>query len=697
MSHFTRRSLVFALSGMSLVSLLGLSSYADDLFSQAVTQFREKDYKESFTIAKKSSESPQRSFLLGVNALRLGNYEEAVALLSEAETRLPLVGDYAALYQAEALLKLRKFGLAATKAGAISKAYPASTLIRKAEKLYVDSIIASGDYKLALTACDNFIEKYPSGSDSVEVLFLSARCREELGNKLGAAQIYRGIWLDNPRTQQSQNSQERLKELEQAGIKTAPYTAEELVRRASSLFSQNDFSSSLQALQSIPLEGLPDGMISRINLRIGITQYRLRRYKNAQETLTKAATSVVPAIRSEARFWNAKAIERQDQQESAFALYMELVAEGKKQEFAADALVEAAGLLRGQGKYGEAARLFEQVISGFPESRFMTRSAWDAAWCHYLAGENTLAAESFKRLLKNEGVREKALYWLARTLEKGGNADAVEYYRALQDEFPAGFYATWYREQKGIKDCREQIAQGKRPVVPVLPAAFDKPRLLASLGMVDEARREMTAARKKIGYKKALVPALAQFYREIGDFGAVISLFQQNVQPKWEKDSLPLWSAGYPLAFNDFVSQHTAANTLSESLIYALIRAESCFSPTVKSPVGAVGLMQLMPATAKGVAQEKGTFDPARLTTPEYNIKLGTKHFRDLLKGYDGDVVYSVAAYNAGSSAVARWKKNLKGLQKDEFIESIPYQETRDYVKKVYASAATYRQLYGLK
>jgi len=76
---------------------------------------------------------------------------------------------------------------------------------------------------------------------------------------------------------------------------------------------------------------------------------------------------------------------------------------------------------------------------------------------------------------------------------------------------------------------------------------------------------------------------------------------------------------------------------------------------------------------------------------------LGTKHFRDLLKGYDGDLVYSIAAYNAGSTSVKRWRKSLKGLKQDEFIESIPYQETRDYVKKVYAGAATYRQLYGLK
>jgi len=107
--------------------------------------------------------------------------------------------------------------------------------------------------------------------------------------------------------------------------------------------------------------------------------------------------------------------------------------------------------------------------------------------------------------------------------------------------------------------------------------------------------------------------------------------------------------------------------------------------------------MQMMPATARLTAREKGEFNPLSLTVPEVNIRLGTKHLRDLMKEYDGDVVYVAAAYNAGSGALGRWRKSLKMLKKDEFIESIPYQETREYVKKVYASSATYRQLYGLK
>ncbi len=221
--------------------------------------------------------------------------------------------------------------------------------------------------------------------------------------------------------------------------------------------------------------------------------------------------------------------------------------------------------------------------------------------------------------------------------------------------------------------------------------------MLASLGMAEESRTEMAAARKKAGDKKSLFPGLARIYLEMQDYSSAIALFLQNRPVKWDKPNLPLWTAGYPLVYSELVARDTAANGLSEGLIYGLIRAESGFSPAIKSPAGAIGLMQLMPATAKATAREKGAFDPQRLTVPEFNIKLGTRHFRDLMNDYNGEVIYSIAAYNAGAAAVDRWRKSMKGLKMDEFIESIPYQETRDYVKKVYASAATYRQLYGLK
>lgn len=696
MLHKSRKSLVIALAGISFVSLVSPSCRADEYLTRAVSLFRENSYEESFSLALKSADSPQRTFFMGVNALRQGKALESLPLLAEAEQKLPLTGDYAAIFQVEAFMKLKRYSEAAAKAAAIPSSYPTSLLIRRSEKLRIDSLVAAGEYAGAIKLCQAFINKYPSGADSVASLFLAGKSREETGDKTGAALIYRSIWLNSPLAPQANDSRERLKALEKGGIAISPFTVEELFRRASNFSARNRFSQSLQTLQSMPLDGQPATVVDRVMLRSGLNYYRLKDWKDAEKNLARAASSSIPSIRSEARFWFAKTLARQDVNERAFALFMELVEEGRKQEFADDALMEAAGLRKNAAHFSEAARLYELMGRLFPESRSISRAGWEAGWCHYLAGEYPLAAASFRSLLKVENMRERALYWLGRSLENSGSVESIGYFTTLLDEYPAGFYSVWRREQMGIRDTREGVARQAANNASI-PSGYEKPRLLASMGMLEEARAEIAALRKKNGDRKEDLAGLARIYLEAGDYSSSISLFRQNSPPKWEREGLAYWAAGYPLAYSDQVAQYTGVNSLPESLVYALIRTESSFSPAVKSPAGAIGLMQLMPATAKATSREKGAFSAVRLTSPDYNIMLGTRHFRDLLKGFDGDVVYSVAAYNAGTTAVQRWRKKLKGLRKDEFIECIPYQETRDYVKNVYASAATYRQLYGLR
>ena len=692
------RPVLLAVAGIALLTGSTRSLQADDYLNRAATQYRDKDFGGAYILAGKSSDQTHRAFVSGMAALRLEKFEDAVTLLAEAEQKLPLIADYAALYQAEALLKLKRYPAAYAKAASLRTSFPSSKTLRRSEKLSADILHESGDYKGALKSYQAYIEKYPSGSDAVDASFLSAHCREELADAWGAMLTYRSLWLNSPASPLAAKSQERIKQLERPGLKLIPYTAEELLKRASTLYAQNAFGASLKTLEMIPAASPSQSVASWAALRTGMSQYRLRQYKQAEKQFAMVAASSLPAVRSEARFWLAKSLDRQDLKERALALYLELAGEGKKQEFADDAMIEAAGLKRSLGQYAEAGRLFDQATKLSSESKTIAKSVWDSGWCRYLAGEYPAAIETFKGLLGDEAQREKVLYWTGRALEKNSDATAAtSYYRALQDEFPAGFYATWYREQKGIKDSRESL--GNRDAQSELPflAGFDKARLLASLGMLEEARVEVAAARKKNGEKKGQFPALARVYLDMRDYGSAISLFMQNRHVEWDKGALPLWTAGYPRAYTDLVSQNAALNGLSEGLVYALIRAESGFAPAIKSGAGAIGLMQMMPATAKMTAREKGEFNPLRLTVPEYNIRLGTKHLHDLMKEQNGDVIYMAAAYNAGSAALGRWKKSFNGLKKDEFIESIPYQETRDYVKKVYASAATYRQLYGLK
>jgi soluble lytic murein transglycosylase len=228
-----------------------------------------------------------------------------------------------------------------------------------------------------------------------------------------------------------------------------------------------------------------------------------------------------------------------------------------------------------------------------------------------------------------------------------------------------------------------------------LPDGFERVKALIALGLIDDASRELAAAKKKHARGKGET-ALARLYLETGNYSGAMGLFTPVQLKKSGPEGKAAWSILYPRAFADVMDKHAATVGVSPSLAYAVMRSESSFNPGATSPVGARGLMQLMPDTAAKMLREK-EFSADRLYDPELNIRLGTRHLKDLLRQYNGNLVATIASYNAGGHNVDRWLKTYAGLPSDEFVESIPYGETRDYVKKVLATAALYRRLYGIQ
>ncbi|NQU64473.1 MAG: lytic transglycosylase domain-containing protein [SAR324 cluster bacterium] len=160
----------------------------------------------------------------------------------------------------------------------------------------------------------------------------------------------------------------------------------------------------------------------------------------------------------------------------------------------------------------------------------------------------------------------------------------------------------------------------------------------------------------------------------------------------------PFLKASYPAGYHKKVSSHIGQSNLPQMLVYAVIREESNFRVAVKSPAGAVGLMQLMPSTAKYVAKKIRTqYDPAQLIHPDFNLKLGIAYLKQLLKRYKGNLFYTLAAYNGGATNVKRWVRKVGNGDFDVFVESITFLETQNYVKRVIRSYYIYQMLYGQK
>ena len=687
--------LVVVFGGLVVVDHEQASAAVSDQLRKAAALLRNRDNQEALQVAATAPADGARSLLQGKAALRLNRHEEAIRYLTDAERTYPLLADVAAALKADALFSSGRFREASIAAGNAARMTPNPTRRRRMEKLAADALLEAGDYKGALPLYRQFQLQHSLGKDTVDALLKTANCQEHLGEQGGAIAVYRQVYQQHPSSSQSSKALERLKVLEKSGAKEATvFTPEEQYKRALLLLGNGQANAAAWALANINRQAVPDELLARIELKSGQAAVKQRHYTLAEPFLKRAAATRYPAVQDEARLALARVEERLGSSEKALPRLLSLAAE--RGTLADDALLEAALIHKHAGRFGEAAHLLQRMVKEFPASDLTPRATWELAWGQYQTGNMAAAEESMRRLIKDLTYRERALYWCGRIFERQSRpADAQRNYQQLLQDYPFGFYAAWYRNRTGQASGWPALST---PVPePRLPESSQRIQALVSLGMLEEARTELSAF-KPTSQDRDTMAALARMQQMAGDLHGSIVTFHQNRPATIDRSSMAFWAIGYPRPYGELFSRYSAANGLPDSLVVSLAKAESSFRPDVKSHAGAIGIMQLMPATARltaGVKGKKG-FDTQILTDPELNIKLGTKHLRELLNQYHQDTVYTLAAYNAGAGAVNRWRKAFGDLPRDEFVENIPYQETRDYVKKIVGSMAVYRALYRI-
>ncbi|HET8705642.1 MAG TPA: transglycosylase SLT domain-containing protein, partial [Pseudomonadales bacterium] len=217
--------------------------------------------------------------------------------------------------------------------------------------------------------------------------------------------------------------------------------------------------------------------------------------------------------------------------------------------------------------------------------------------------------------------------------------------------------------------------------------AIRRARELYLLGKTWDSRSEWNFAVKAMSAdQRGLAASLADSW---GWYNQAAMTAQDSTQ----KDNLAL---RFPRPYVDTVKAHAFTQGIGADWVYGVIRQESAFLPEVKSPAGAIGMMQLMPATAKLVAKGLGiNHDPNKLTDVSYNVRLGSAYLKEMLDFFDGNTVLATAAYNAGPGRVKKWQPETESVAGDIWVETIPIQETRDYVKAVTTFQAIYRHRLG--
>lgn len=687
------RRIIFALSLMALLLQSGASTATNPVqFQRAAEHLRANRNLEALKELQTLAPSGRTSLMAGEAALRLKRYDEAVKHLSDAERDYTLLADVALSLKAEALFSLKRFPEASLAAAAAAKATPLPSRSRRMEKLAADALFEAGDTKAALPAYRQFLARHTLGTDHVDAMLKSALCLERLGERSSATTTYRSIWLQHPASPQAEIAISQLKAL---GTQTADFTLDEQLERGKLLLANNQPAAAAWAFSALPRTNISEELAARIDLLAGQAAIKQRHYSLAAPLLKRAAAARNSAVRDEARLLLARLEERTGESDKSLARFLILASE--RGTLADDALLGAAFVHKHAGRFAEAALLLERLTREFPASDQAARAGWELAWGRYLSGDLTNAETSFRTLKKNLAYRERSLYWLARISQRQNRPqDAERIYAKLLQEYPFGFYAVWHRQQTG-KPAPMEAAQANLPEPP-LPPGSQRAQALIELGILEEARAEIAPLKSQLN-QATQTPGLARIQQLAGDYHGSIMTFHQNRPVTWDKGTLPFWRLGYPRHYAELISRHSATYKLSEALVLSLTKAESSFRADVKSHAGAIGLMQLMPATARTTAgyKDKKPYNPLWLIEPDYNIHLGTKHLRELLDQYQQDTVYALAAYNAGAGAVSRWRKGFGHLEKDEFIENIPYQETRDYVKKIIASVGIYQALYKIQ
>jgi len=385
------------------------------------------------------------------------------------------------------------------------------------------------------------------------------------------------------------------------------------------------------------------------------------------------------------------------------------------------ALLSAANLHLVHREYDQALDTFREIQQRFPNGARASYGHWKAAWLTFRQGRTQEAKKAFEEqiaLYPSGAETPSALYWRARLAEEDNQPTmARAFYQKLSDRYRNFYYAELGRQRMKLLPPAAADATTEYALLDRVPpldfgakvTASEPPRdelhvqkaeLLGNGGLVDFAVRELQAAAVDDGGSWA--PAeTAQLYDETGHYDQAIEVMKHSAPNYFALDipDLPrkYWEALFPKAFWSDLKRSSSANGLDPYLVASLIRQESEFNPNAVSRANAVGLMQLLPKTGKQVAKDVKLqrYNASQLYTPAVNLELGTRYFRGMVDKFGGSFEYALAAYNAGSDRVEDWLNQGKYRDPQEFVESIPFTETREYVQAILRNASMYKQLYG--
>lgn len=647
-----------------------------------------------------------------------GDFAGAAAILNsnDFQTKTSL-GDYALWLRGKSLQGVGNHAEAMNVFAKLTSDFPDSIRANDAKLLWADSAIQSGQ---AANVAD-FLRELNTKNDAAALL-RTAKAYESQGNQPEALKFYRRVYFFGAGSDAAKEAETKLTSLAQP---LTPQNAEEAQSRANKLYNAKNYAAADKAYTEF-LTAFPGTAIPAVHLRRLTALANLMRMTEAQSSFNS-----IPATAAEkeeahyqlvtgyakARLWpNAR--QSADEMRQKFP-------DGK---LTPKAWVDAGMAARDAKSKPEELYFLRAALAAFPNAVEVAGAQFELAWIEH---ESNNFAQSSQMLIdhlaryaeKDTTNRGKAGYWAARDSEKAGKiVEACALYEGLTYRYSANWYGYIGLEKlaslKGRSQCispqtfpagslvSKAVANLKTVTVAAETSTSkeleraEKSEQLSTIGLFDWAIDELEEAKKTAQNSPKINLALAKHYRLKGsNVSALLALaksYPDYAQMFPEEMGREEWDIFYPLTNWDQITAWAKNRNLDKYQVAGLIRQESVFDPKARSGAKAYGLMQLLLPTAKLVARSFGSTanlsSAESLYQPALNIELGTGYMRQQLDKF-GRIEYMAVAYNAGPGRVNQWRPTLPA-DMDEFVEAIPFKETKGYVQGIIRNSAQYRRLY---
>lgn len=576
-------------------------------------------------------------------------YSKAIPEFSAAIEKLPLLADYGLLWRSMAYEGLSEASLALNDISAILSDHKTSPLVKISRKKEADlSLRLKRDN--AGQILEAYVKDYPS---DWEAKFILANHLKNIGRQESAKTLFRELYLQvNPFSASAQ------KELGQSDI-----TIEDLAKRAENLNNAWLFPQAEKVFREA-LSRNSKTLTVRIKEGLAYSLFRQKKYIEAADLYKQLGSA----------YWRARSMLRAGDISGFESEINDVYKFSDKRT--ASLLVAYASVKRREGNNDKSLSILNSMLPQYSASS--EEILWTTAWTLYITGSKDKAGPIFKELYK-KFKDPKYLYWSRRAsapTEQNNNSPIL-----LNSQPDFYYYAALIRNSGKVSSPDKKQAPRAEGI-----CCSQRAALLAEAGFRSEAASELLHhARRSAGLNPSA--DIAASLHRLGSHKQAMSYIGKSAYSDEIHDLL------YPAAYMQEVQDAAREYDIDPMLLLAVMREESRFASDARSVAGAMGLLQLMPATAQKVAKSARVITNGNgngyLYDPRTNIRLGAYYLKQLLARF-GSAPMAIAAYNAGENAVSKWLKEGGYTEPDEFIEDIPYNETRNYVKKVLTSYIEY-------